>query len=290
MKHFVIILSLILMIIMVTNSQTKGEQNYFIHENLTKVWGTTPELTTCESVCYNPEKDVLYVACINGNPAEKDGNGFIAQVSTSGKIVDQKWIEGLNAPKGMGVFEGKLYVTDIDRIVEIEIKQGQIVNDYMVEGAEFLNDISIDGSGNVFVSDARMNKIHLLADNTVETWLESEMLKGPNGLFAEDGHLLIGISGSVLKVDIETKAIEVYVENTTGIDGLEADGNGNYLISDWQGHVNLIAPGKEMMLLLDTTPAKINAADIEFIISKDLLLIPTFFDNRVTAYKIKDFK
>jgi len=289
-KYLVVVFSLILIIITVTNSQTKGEKNYFIHENLTKVWETMPELITCESVCYNPEKDILYVACINGNPAEKDGNGFIAQVSTSGKIVNQKWIEGLNAPKGMGIFEGKLYVTDIDRIVEIEIKDGQIVNDYTVEGAEFLNDISIDDSGKVFISDAKMNKIHLLADNTVETWLESEMLKAPNGLFAEDGHLLIGISGSVLKVDIETKAIEIYVENTTGIDGLEADGNANYLISDWQGHVNLIAPGKEMVLLLDTTPAKINAADIEFIISKNLLLVPTFFDNRVTAYKIKDFK
>jgi hypothetical protein len=290
MKYFGLIFSFILIISTVIYSQTKGETNYFMHENLTKVWETMPELITCESVCYNPEKDVLYVACINGNPAEKDGNGFIAQVSTSGKIVNQKWIEGLNAPKGMGIFEGKLYVTDIDRIVEIEINQGQIVNDYTVEGAEFLNDISVDGSGNVFVSDAKMNKIHLLADNRVETWLESVMLKAPNGLFAEDGHLLIGISGSVLKVDIETKAIETYIKNTTGIDGLEADGNGNYLISDWQGHVNLIAPGKEMMLLLDTTQAKINAADIEFIISKNLLLVPTFFDNRVTAYKIKDFK
>jgi hypothetical protein len=290
MKHPVIVFSLILMVSTLTNSRANGEEDYFIHENLTKVWETAPELTTCESVCYNPEEDVLYVACINGNPAEKDGNGFIAQVSTSGKIVNQKWVEGLNAPKGMGVFQGRLYVTDIDRIVEIDIEHGQIVNDYPVEGAQFLNDISVDGSGNVFVSDARMNRIHLLADNTVETWLESEMLKGPNGLFAEDGYLLIGISGSVLKVDIETKGIETYVENTTGIDGLEADGNGNYLISDWQGHVNLIAPGKEMTLLLDTTAARINAADIEFVISKDLLLIPTFFDNRVTAYKIRDFK
>ena len=290
MKNFVVIFSLILIISTVIDSQANGKKDCFIHENLTKVWETMPELITSESVCYNPEKDVLYVACINGNPAEKDSNGFIAQVSTGGKIINTKWIEGLSAPKGMGIFKGKLYVTDIDRIVEIEIEQGQIVNDYTVEGAEFLNDISIDGSGNVFVSDSRANKIYLLADNTVETWLESEMLEGSNGLFSENSHLLIGTSGSLLKVDVETKAIEIYVENTTRIDGLEADGNGNYLISDWQGHVNLIAPGEKMILLLDTTPAKINAADIEFIISKNLLLVPTFFDNRVTAYKIKDFK
>jgi hypothetical protein len=49
-------------------------------------------------------------------------------------------------------------------------------------------------------------------------------------------------------------------------------------------------PGMERTLLLDTTPVKANAADIEFIISKKLLLVPTFSDNRVVAYKINSQK
>ncbi len=31
---------------------------------------------------------------------------------------------------------------------------------------------------------------------------------------------------------------------------------------------------------------KINSADLEFIIEKNLLIIPTFFDNRLVAYKL----
>ena len=38
--------------------------------------------------------------------------------------------------------------------------------------------------------------------------------------------------------------------------------------------------------LLDTKDQKINAADIGYIESQELLLVPTFFDNRVVAYKV----
>ena len=42
----------------------------------TKV-GETSGLETPESVRYDPELDVYYVSNINGNPGQKDGNGFI---------------------------------------------------------------------------------------------------------------------------------------------------------------------------------------------------------------------
>jgi len=49
----------------------------------------------------------------------------------------------------------------------------------------------------------------------------------------------------------------------------------------------LIKPGEEKVKLLDTTPQEINAADIDYIPSKNLLLVPTFFDDRVMAYELK---
>jgi hypothetical protein len=38
--------------------------------------------------------------------------------------------------------------------------------------------------------------------------------------------------------------------------------------------------------LLNTKDQEKNTADIWFIQEKDLLLVPTFFDNRVVAYKL----
>jgi hypothetical protein len=39
-------------------------------------------------------------------------------------------------------------------------------------------------------------------------------------------------------------------------------------------------------LIFDTTNDKINAADIDYIPEKQLLLVPTFLDNRAMAYKL----
>ena len=43
-----------------------------------------------------------------------------------------------------------------------------------------------------------------------------------------------------------------------------------------------------MVKLLDTTEKNINSADIGYHAKEDLILVPTFFDNRVVAYRVVD--
>jgi hypothetical protein len=77
---------------------------------------------TPESVLYDAESDVYLVSNINGTPLEADDNGFISKVTPDGKITELKWIDGakdtikLNAPKGMAISGGVLYVADIDTL------------------------------------------------------------------------------------------------------------------------------------------------------------------------------
>jgi hypothetical protein len=53
------------------------------------------------------------------------------------------------------------------------------------------------------------------------------------------------------------------------------------------GSIHLVHPKNPKQKLMDTTPEKIYAADIEFIAGQHLLLVPTFSDNRVMAYEVK---
>jgi sugar lactone lactonase YvrE len=251
-----------------------------------KLWATPDILTTSESVCYHPELKLFYVSCINGNPLEKDGNGFIATVSLTGDVVTQKWATGLNAPKGMGIYKDKLFVTDIDRIVVIAIETGDIETTYPVEGAVFLNDIAVSPQGWIFVSDMSTNKIHRVEKGIISTWLEDESLQGTNGLYCEPKELLIGTKNGIFSVRYEDKRIWHLIMDTGSIDGLEADGKGNYIISDWMGKVQLVNENNEPFELFNTTEKGINAADIEYVIDRQLLLVPTFGDNRVTAWEI----
>ncbi len=251
-----------------------------------KIWETPNELTTCESVYFDEQRNVLYVSCINGNPVEKDQNGFIAKVSPEGKIIVQKWITGLNAPKGMGIIGNNLYVADIDRIVEINIDKSTVSKEYPVEGAKFLNDITTDPQGNVYVSDMATNIILRLKNGIVEQWLQDDQIKSPNGLCYENNDLLIGTSSGIYSVRISDKKFWLTVKISGGIDGLEADGQGNYIISDWKGKIQVVNSTDEPVVLSNTTEEGINAADIKYLPGKRLLYVPTFGDNRVMAYKV----
>ncbi len=249
-----------------------------------KHWESADILTTSESVCYYDKNGELFVSCINGNPLDKDGKGFIAKLSLTGDIIMHKWIVKLNAPKGMGIHDGFLYVTDIDRVVKISIADEKIVEEYPVDDAIFLNDITVDHEGNIYTTDMKTKQIHRIHKNNIELYFTDDLIISPNGLAFEDGKLLIGTKNGIYSLETKNKQLTHLVKNTGSIDGLEPDGHGNYIISDWSGKVQIVSPSKEPILLFNTTDNGINAADILYIKDMELLLVPTFLDNRVMAY------
>lgn len=262
-------------------------QQAYQSERLTKKWETPAELKVPESVYFDNNRQIIYVSNVTGSPTDKDGTGFISKLSPEGKVLILEWITGLNAPKGLGVSGEFLYVSDISRVIEINIASGKITRQVEIPGSKFLNDIATDKQGNVFVSDMNGNAIYLIKNGKSEVFAKSGRLTGVNGLFVSDGNLLAGLQDRVVSVNLKTREITDFILNTGGIDGLVPDGNGNYLISDWLGNIHLISQKHEKIKLLDTTPLNVNAADIDYIISKKLLLVPTFTDNRIVAYELK---
>ena len=257
---------------------------------LKKVWETDTVFTTVESVVHDKTQNILITSSICGDPTEKDGNGFLSKLSIEGNIIDLHWITGLNAPKGLGIHGNKLYVTDIDELVEIDINEGKIAMRYPVIGAKFLSDIVIDNHGTAYFSDSDTDKIHRFKDNMVTTWLENANLEGPNGLFISERHLLITsmASGELRSVNLASQKIKVVTENLGAGHGVIAVGNGDYFISNWQGEIYYLHANGTKFKILDTKRKNINAADIEYIKEKKLLLVPTFFDNRIVAYSLHE--
>ncbi len=248
-------------------------------------WSSSQGFETPESVLYDPGREIFYVSNINGSPAAHDGNGFISTLDLNGKVKESPWITGLDAPKGMALFENRLYVSDIDRVVQIDVEHDSIALEYTVPGASFLNDIAVDSTGLVYISDTQTNRIYRLKDGQVDIWMELEQTE-PNGLCIENGRLLAGAGQSLLRIDPKNRQIEVLIAGVGSIDGLRPDGHGGYLISDWRGKTQVVAPEKKAKVLLDTSEDGINSADFEFVADRRLLVIPTFSDNRVVAYEL----
>jgi DNA-binding beta-propeller fold protein YncE len=258
-----------------------------IESNKMKLVWEARGFDTPESVCYDELNNFFYVSNVGGkNPEEKDGNGFISKLNADGTIAQLKWVEGLNAPKGMGIYNGFLFVTDIDRLVIIDIEQGKIEEEVAIAGAKFLNDIAVDDDGVIYISDSKDKKFYKLYRGKYNQLAQDESFAFPNGVIFDKSVVVAGVGNSIVKIDPVLGTWEMLIDNTGGVDGLAKVGEGEFIISDWAGKIQLVS-AKNKQVLLDTTPIGTrNAADFCYMAAEKKLLVPTFFGNSVACYQL----
>lgn len=256
-------------------------------DKVTLQWVSDTTLQTPESVVYYPQNEVLFVSNINGHPTASDGNGFISVLDLSGNIKHLKWVEGLNAPKGMDIYNGVLYVSDINKVVAIQIDSARIIKTHEIESAEFLNDIAISDSGVIYISDMTANCLYQLRDTSIKRVLCGSEIPYINGLTFINDELYAGVNPKILKINTSDFSVTQVAKVNYGIDGIKQLDKDRFIISDWAGHVQIVQNNQKTELLFDTTPDEINAADIEYISVKNLLLVPTFYSNTVSAYMVQ---
>jgi sugar lactone lactonase YvrE len=250
-----------------------------------------------ESACLDPGSGHLFVSQVAGGPSEKNGKGRIAKLTLEGKVLAADWVTGLNAHKGLGCSGGTLWTADIDQIVGIDIASGKITQRVTVKGAKFLNDVSCGPDGSVYVSDMMANRIHRLKDGKLTTVAEGEKLEYPNGVLYENGSLVVGgwgkpaedftteIPGRLYRLDLTTKKKTLITPKPTGnLDGVEGDGHGGYIVSDWlAGKVLHITKEGEVRLLKQF---KQGTADHTYLPDRKAMILPHMLENRVEAYDL----
>lgn len=261
----------------------------FIHiqaqHSLQKIWQTDSVLKVPESVLYDASAKLLYVSNIDGDAGAMDGRGSIGKVGLDGKIIQVEWVTGLNAPKGMGIFQSSLYVADLDAVAVIDIKAAKITKRIKIPGAVFLNDITIDKSGVVYVSDSRTKKIHMIEKDQPSILLEN--LQNPNGLLYVGGVLYFVDMGTFNKLTNSTDRTLIAKGMEPSTDGIEQVAAGEWIVSSWAGAVYYVKADGTTQELLNTKEQKINSADIGYDPQKRIVYVPTFAKNSIVAYQLK---
>lgn len=267
-------------------------------QTLDKAWEVTG-LEAPESIIHDTKAKMFYVSNVGGSPTDKDGNGYISKVDESGKVSVQKWVTGLNAPKGLGIWNGKLYVADIDAVAVIDIASGKIEQTIAAEGAGFLNDVAVSGKGDVYISDTfGGNTIFRIQNGKIERWLQDEKLDYPNGLFIKGNDIIVAswgvvtdqqtfgtaVKGKLIRVSMADKKITDITKSFANGDGIEAYKDG-FLVSDWSAGKIFFVDGKGTSKEIGSYNQ--GTADIEFVTSKKLLLIPQMAEGKILAFQVK---
>lgn len=255
----------------------------------------TKELRVPESVLWYQQQmegktdSLLFVSEIDGQGSAADGIGGIAVLNTDGSVRHKNWLRGLNAPKGLAVFAGKLYIADLTELVIVDIASATILHKIPAPDSVFLNDVAIDANGLVYISDTRKNRIYKLELGQISSWLDN--VEAANGLKVVDGKLYIAAGDKLLKIDLadQNKTISQVASGfAERADGLEPLGNGEFLVSCWAGLLYLVSSNGTITQLLDSRASKLNTADIGWDASTRTVYVPTFFGNSVQAYRLTD--
>ncbi|MEE3179357.1 MAG: hypothetical protein VX317_06715, partial [Verrucomicrobiota bacterium] len=222
----------------------------------------------------------------------------ISILKPDGTVVNPRWFAGLNAPKGLRSSGGVLWVADIDRLVGISIENATTHAIHEVAGAKFLNDVAITERGSVLVSDMLASTIYALQGDKVSKVASGVELDSPNGLLVNGGTLYIAgwgrdiqasfetlTLGRLLALDLRTRKVQPVTRATVGnLDGLELDGKGGFLVTDWvEGAVLHISARGAVTSVLDLPKG---SADIAYLSKKKLLIVPQMLENKVTAYDL----
>ena len=227
-----------------------------------------------------------YISNVFGDSGAKDGNGYISKLSRGGVIVERYWSAKLDAPKGMAILDGTLYVTDIDRVVMIDAETGSRKGQIPIEGALFLNDATV-WNGQVFVSDSGSARIHVLDGETASVWMEDEVLTGVNGLLGDADRMLVSTmtAGDLLSVDADRNVTGIATGMEDG-DGIGLVPGGGYLVSSWPGQVHYAGEGGTVTTLLDTTGDETPITQNDLTVFGDVVIVPNLRNGTVTAWKV----
>lgn len=258
----------------------------YLHPDLTSEWTLDHRLSYPETVLYDGKRDSLYVSNLYSDTTQS-----LSRMSVDGDILDEEWVTGLVNPTGMVVIGDRLFVAEMRTLAEIDIPTGTVTARHSPDSAVFLNDVAADDKGRLYVTDGQAGRILRFSEGEFSVFKQGREFAGVNGLHWDGKRLLAGVSGDgrLKAVDPESGEVSVVAEFGPGtiLDGIESDGQGNVLVSDFNGKVYLISPEGKITLLLDTTTSKSYCANFAFIPSKNRIVIPSLNGNTIRAYSLK---
>ncbi|WP_437562722.1 SMP-30/gluconolactonase/LRE family protein [Sorangium sp. So ce542] len=259
-----------------------------------------------ESVLYDADNDRYLVSNINGNPGDRDNNGFISVLSPDGQVTSLKWIEGgknkvkLDAPTGSAIAKGVLYVADLTTIRMFDLKTGAPKGELAIPGTTLLNDVAAASDGKVYVSDSGFtigatgnleatssDAVYVIEKGRARALAKTTDLRMPNGLAWSDKGLVVCSSGApeVFVLDEKGEKRDVTTTAPGGrLDGLISLGDALLVTSH---DASAVLRGKLGGTFEVAIPEQKTPADIGYDTKRGRVLVPHVMADTVDVFELR---
>lgn len=173
-------------------------------------------------------------------------NRFIISNAATGQLMshsDAKGIQffGSEAPGGHGLFikDNRLFSCLKNRVFMYDLESDELLDEWRIEGARFLNGMHGDDAGNLFLSDFSGRTVYRVVVSE-SAFLSAEIFCKtpyiPNGVLIQESGLIVltwGKQSHVLKYDLNGELILDVLTETSNLEAIYRDGAGDILVTSW---------------------------------------------------------
>jgi len=220
------------------------------------------------------------------------GDGNIIQFDSLGQ--QTYFNQDCHSLAGMHLVGDTLYALDYQGahpgLVGLSLSTGDTLFTLHIAGMDYLNDITFDTSGNLYITDTYANKIFKvkISDMSYTTFVGSG-LDSPDGILFDESNNRLLVCNSVMSpngpievVSLEDSTMTTFIETgIRGLDGITTDNYGYTYVSSW--HTDKVYRYDKNF----TNPPEVIAegytapGDIYFNKQNNILVVPDFFTHSV---------
>lgn len=231
-----------------------------------------------ESITYDKVSDRYFISNKAGNT--------IVQLNSDHKQTDFVSSD-LNAPKGLLIVGDTLISVNNTSVQGFLLSDASRAFNISIEGSVFMNDVTTDNKGNLYVSDTSTGKIYQISIKTGEYSTLVDSLVSPNGLLydSQRNAILIcnwGANAKIQSFSLSDSTLNVLVTTElSNLDGLTRDKAGNIYVSSWGSNAvyRFDASFKNPPVVI--SEGHNGPADIFIVPESQKLCIPNFNSNKL---------
>lgn len=184
-----------------------------------------------ESVCYDFQTETYYVS--------NTGDGSI--IASKDLKTYAPIVQGKGAVRGLYIYKRTLYAASEQGLLVYELETDKLVRTVPIYGSVFLNDVTVDSVGNVYITDSKASKIfkYQPSNQEVSTFL-GKGIQNPNGIIydsAKNRLLLVSLrpNSPIQEITLPEGKLSLYKSTNLGnLDGLGMAPDGELYFSSWQ--------------------------------------------------------